>query len=281
MSKRINIPVLAAVLTALVAALLLAAPTSASAAKGKPAKVICKGFSACEKKKRTTHGYRAVYKTQHWGAVAGHNCTNYVAYRLTNRGRVTDRAHTIGSASEWGITLPKAGVASLTNKPKVGDVAWWSYHRKHSRRSHVAYVERVYKDGSVLVSEDNYKGDFYYTRYFRGHKSFPSSFLRFKKSTGSPRGKVKAAKATKNVVRVDAWHAEADSKKGAVGLVSFGAPRGHKDAVEVRTSRKVEGSWWASAAFNATKMPKVAYVYALNSAGTRGSDTLLAKVQVK
>lgn len=268
---------------AMITGLMLATPSSAEAAKGpkaKAPKVLCKGFANCEKKGFSTRGYRAVHKKQFWGAVAGHNCTNYVAYRLTHKGRTTDRAAKIGSASQWGVTLPKAGVAKLHKNPRVGDVAWWSYRKGSARKSHVAYVERVYKDGSVLVSEDNYKGTFYYTRYYKSHKLFPSSFLRFKKSTGSPVGKVSSAKATGNLVRVEAWHSQADSTTGAIGVVSFGGPRGSAGAVEVRTSRSVLGHWWAAHSFTATTMPKMAYVYALNSKNTKGRDTLLGKIAV-
>lgn len=271
-------PVFVLLALALIGALVVAAPPAADAAQGKAPKIYCKGFSSCEKKGRSTRGYKAVYKQQHWGAVAGHNCTNYVAYRLTHTGRSTDRAPKIGSASEWGVNLPKAGIAKRHSKPKVGDVAWWSYHRKNVRKSHVAYVERVYKDGSVLVSEDNYKGTFYFTRYYKGHKLWPSSFLRFKKSSGSPVGRITKTQTTGQLVRVHAWQSEADSRTGAVGLVSFGGPRGAAGTVQVRTSRKVLGHWWAAQSFPANAMPKVAYVYALNSRGTKGGDKLLGKV---
>lgn len=273
-------PALVFIVLALVAALLVAAPSKADAAEGKAPQVYCKGFSSCEKAGRSTRGYRAVYKKQFWGAVAGHNCTNYIAYRLTHKGRSTDRAPKIGSASEWGINLPKAGNAKRHSKPKVGDVAWWSYHRKSVRKSHVAYVERVYKDGSVLVSEDNYRGTFYFTRYYKGHKLWPSSFLRFKKSSGSPVGRVTTTKTAGRLVSVHAWQSESDSKSGAVGLVSFGGPRGTAGTVQVRTSRKVLGHWWAAQSFPNDSMPKVAYVYALNSRGTKGGDKLLGKVSL-
>ncbi|MFI5426840.1 CHAP domain-containing protein [Aeromicrobium sp. UC242_57] len=282
MSARSTHPrsLVALILMTLIGGLLLAAPTSAQAAKAKAPKVYCKGFSSCEKKGFSTRGYRAVHQRQHWGAVAGHNCTNYAAYRLTSRGRVTDRAATIGSASEWGITLPKAGIAVRHRKPKVGDIAWWSYHRKSVRRSHVAYVERVYKDGSVLVSEDNYKGTFYYTRYYKGHRLFPSSFLRVKKSSGSPIGHVTRATTKDRLVRVESWHSQADNPSGAVGVVSFGGPRGAAGTVQVRTSRAVLGTWWAARSFPADAMPKIAYVYALNTPGTRGGDSLLGTVAI-
>lgn len=271
---------LALIIVTLVAGLILAAPTPAEAARAKAPKVYCKGFTNCEKKGFSTRGYKTVYKNQHWGAIAGHNCTNYAAYRLTHNGRVTDRAAKIGSASEWGVTLKKAGIAKRHRTPKVGDIAWWSYRKKSVRRSHVAYVERVYKDGSVLVSEDNYKGTFYFTRYYKGHKLWPSSFLRFRKSSGTPVGRVTRAKTTGQLVRVEAWHSEADSKAGAVGVVSFGGPRGSKGAVEVRTSRAVLGHWWAAYTFPTDQLPKVAYVYALNSRGTRGGDKLLGKIAI-
>ncbi|KRC63842.1 hypothetical protein ASE12_03115 [Aeromicrobium sp. Root236] len=170
--------------------LLVAAPSSA--ATPKPTSTICKGFSACESAGRSTHGYAPVYKQSYWYMLTGHNCTNYVAYRLTHNGRMTSRPEGTDDGGTWGTQAAKVGIPVATT-PKVGDIAWWprNYHGVGSL-GHVAYVERVYSDGSVLISEDSYQDTFYYKRVYRGNAYWPKGFIRYPSADGSPTGRFSA-----------------------------------------------------------------------------------------
>lgn len=46
----------------------------------------CTGFSSCNKAGKGNAGYEKVYRKSFWGMNPGHNCTNYVAYRLQKNG---------------------------------------------------------------------------------------------------------------------------------------------------------------------------------------------------
>lgn len=262
---------------ALLTTTFLAGTPSATAASYR---IHCTGFSQCKGAGMTAHGYDGVYKQSFWRATPGHNCTNYVAYRLSHNGRLVYRPSRLGYASEWGINVPKEGI-QVYSSPKVGDVAWWSYHRGSSTRSHVAMVERVNKDGSVTVSEDNLDGDFDWRTVSRGG-SFPSGFIRFPQSNGSPRGFIKSVENENGKVTVFAYGDEADSQdRASTVLISWGGPRNGTGTIQQNSSRPLMGSWYVYRTFASGQVPKVAYVYALNTRGTKGSDFSYGKVTVK
>ena len=77
----------------------------------------------------------------YWRMYAGHNCTNYAAYRMVNSGLPNARPWSGGgNATYWGTSVP-----SLTDKvPTVGAVAWWKANTGPAGSAgHVAYVEQV------------------------------------------------------------------------------------------------------------------------------------------
>ena len=256
-------------------AVIVATPDASSAAY----KFHCTGFSNCKAAGLSAYGYESVYQQSFWKATPGHNCTNYVAYRLSHNGRLVFRPSNLGNASEWGINAEKEGV-HVYSSPRVGDVAWWSYHRGSSTRSHVAMVERVNGDGSVLVSEDNLTGDFDWRTVSKG-TSFPSGFIRFPQSDGSPRGFIRSVKNEKGKVTVFAYGDEPDSPdRASTMIVSWGGPRGAKGTIQQTSSRPLIGSWYSYRTFPSGKVPKVVYVYALNTKGTKGSDFFHGKVSI-
>ncbi|MDQ3155224.1 MAG: CHAP domain-containing protein [Actinomycetota bacterium] len=263
--------------TALAAASLTVVTTNANAADYQ---FHCIGFSKCKTAGLSTYGYESVYQQSFWRATPGHNCTNYVAYRLSHNGRLVYRPSNLGNASEWGINAEKEGI-HVYSSPKVGDVAWWSYHRGSSTRSHVKMVERVNGDGSITVSEDNLTGDFDWRTISRG-SPYPSGFLRFPQSDGSPRGFLKTVTNQDGKVTVFAYGDEPGSPdRASIMIVSWGGPRGAKGTIKQTSTRPLIGSWYAYRTFAAGKLPKVVYVYALNTKGTKGSDFFYGKLTIK
>ncbi|MGH3360848.1 MAG: CHAP domain-containing protein, partial [Nocardioides sp.] len=81
-------------------------------------------------------------------------CTSWVAFRLGQRNGLgfsnwyTGRHW--GNASEWAKVARKMG-RKPDKIPAVGAVAWF-------KRGHVAYVEQVNSDGSIVISEMNFDG---------------------------------------------------------------------------------------------------------------------------
>lgn len=77
-----------------------------------------------------------------WGYLIG-ECTSYVAWKRTTIGRPIPRA--MGNAGQW------AGMAN--SGPVPGAVAVFPYIGGYG---HVAFVEAVYGDGTILISEYNW-----------------------------------------------------------------------------------------------------------------------------
>ncbi len=248
-------------------------PASAEAAST----TLCKGFSQCEKRGYGHAGYRARQKVSHWNMRAGTNCTNYVAYRLTNK-RLTARPPGTGSALTWASAARAAGVP-VVRTPRRGDIAWWGAHRGASGKlGHVAYVERVLRNGTVVVSEDNMNRAFSWRKIPKG-RHYPQRFIRYPRSDGSVSGRLTAASAADGRVTVEGSASEPDRPGAPVRyLVTIGAPRDGEpvDRFEFSTAHFVF-RWWRST--EVTGQHRV-YLYGINAPGTRGADRLLGTTVV-
>ena len=113
----------------------------------------------------------------YWRMYAGHNCTNYVAYRLIQNGMPDRRPwEGSGSAANWGVEM-----ASITDQtPRVGAVAWYRANVKPAGAGgHVAYVEEVISETEIIVSEDYWGGDFHWRRVTKTGTGWPSGFIHF------------------------------------------------------------------------------------------------------
>jgi surface antigen len=103
-------------------------------------------------------GRGATNGTSYWGMGAGHNCTNYVAWKLSSAG-VPRPASQQGNAADWAANAAKDGYL-VDDVPSVGSVAQWdAFEGGSGFAGHVAYVEKINADGTILVSEDNWNSD--------------------------------------------------------------------------------------------------------------------------
>lgn len=122
----------------------------------------------------TIFGYCPNYD---WGLVAGNtspsniyslwgygfrNCTDWVAWRLNQSGVEAWKWRYLGDARSWPAAARTRGFA-LSSTPSVGAVAIIP-------SNHVAYVEEVRSDGTILLSEYNALG----TGLFRTWSGLPS-----------------------------------------------------------------------------------------------------------
>jgi surface antigen len=113
-------------------------------------------------------------------------CTSWVAYRLNQLNFKAEKDfHNYykvhwGNASNWGPAARSVGI-TVDDSPRKGDVAWWG------AKFHVAYVEEVYADGSVLISEMNYDyhNAFRMTTLRRG-VGWPDGFIHIKDVQSAP-----------------------------------------------------------------------------------------------
>jgi surface antigen len=166
---------------ALVALVCLLLVTTAELGAAGPAQasstLLCKGYTGCANLAMSNAGYQAASGTMWWRMYAGHNCTNYAAYRMVLSGLPNTRPWSgSGNASNWGHAE-----AALTNSvPTVGAVAWWdAYVRPAGSAGHVAYVEQVVSADEIVVSQDSWGGDFSWARITRVGGSWPSGFIHF------------------------------------------------------------------------------------------------------
>ena len=177
-----------AVALALVAGAIVATAAPASAAS----RYLCSGYAACADLGFSNHGYSEKNSKSYWRMYGGHNCTNYAAYLMIKAGRSSERPWTgNGNANGWGV-----GMKKITDKtPAVGSIAWWDT----GSAGHVAYVEAVLSPTEIVVSEDNWGGDFDW-RVITKDSGWPKGFIHFKDATGD--GSVPAWRAEPAVVNV-------------------------------------------------------------------------------
>src|SRR5689334_14975641 len=102
----------------LVAGVLCLTPTAAHATQS----TLCAGKSVAETA-ICDPGWAADMNVMHWRMYRGHNCTNYVAWRLTRDG-VAQPNFLLGSAGSWAGRAKKRGVP-VDSVPSVGAVGTW------------------------------------------------------------------------------------------------------------------------------------------------------------
>jgi surface antigen len=142
---------------------------------------LCSGYAACRRAGYSDHGYGRARRHSWWAMGTGSNCTNFVAYRLVREGMPNRRPHPdhgshTGSldAYRWGLVYAQ----HTDRRPQAGAVAWWT-RRQKGHYGHVAYVEAVKRDGSLVISEDSATGHgFDWRRIVPGH-DWPSGFIHF------------------------------------------------------------------------------------------------------
>lgn len=160
--RRFPLPAILIALAAILCGLLVAAPRAEATST-----LLCKGFKTCKAAGYKNYGYASNYKTMWWRMYAGHNCTNYVAFRMVRSGMSATRPWSgSGDARNWGYAL----AAKVNQTPTVGSIAWWS-------TSHVAYVEQVIDANTIVISEDHWGGDFDWRKIVRAGGGWPTGFI--------------------------------------------------------------------------------------------------------
>lgn len=239
--------------------------------------VLCTGHGGCGLFGKSDAGYGPVSSTEYWGMTPGHNCTNYIAYRLTH-GRLVSRPAGTGSAGTWGPAARAAGVP-VNDVPVVGAIAWWAADLAPAGPSgHVGYVESVSSDGSSFtMSDDSLNGDFHWRRISRGGTGWPSGFIHYPESDGSPVGSFTEVTSPSPGI-IDFWGTASDPDHLGPSLdylVTLGGPREDSSA---------EKFWFSSPYQRFHQIRQVGtrgttemYLYAANAASTAGKDALLGR----
>jgi surface antigen len=167
----------ALLMTVLMAAALAVLPPLASPASA-TSTYLCTGYTACKDAGYSHFGYKGASRKMWWRMYSGHNCTNYVAFRLVKRGMSADRPWDgTGMAYNWG----RANRSITDQTPMVGAVAWWNANSGGVGSSgHVAYVQKVISNTKIIISEDSWSGDFHWSKLTKsGGGRWPSGFVHF------------------------------------------------------------------------------------------------------
>ncbi|MCW2814363.1 MAG: hypothetical protein JWN84_1818 [Nocardioides sp.] len=162
--------------TVLTTAGLVAVPAAVPGSQA-TSRYLCTGYASCASAGYSHAGYASRSQTMYWRMYAGHNCTNYVAYRMIQAGMSTERPWTgSGNASNWGAAMSRI----TDSTPAVGAVAWWKAGVAGAGSSgHVAYIERVVSPTEIVISEDSWSGDFHWRTIYKDGPGWPSGFIHF------------------------------------------------------------------------------------------------------
>ena len=161
--------VIAAAVIGLGASLLSPAPPATGGTD-----TLCTGYRGCAAEGKGSAGYARANDRMYWQMYSGHNCTNYVAFRMVRRGMPNQRPWSgPGNATYWGSELPRR----TDQRPMTGSVAWWKAGSPRGGSvGHVAYVERVVSRSEIVVSQDSWGGDFSWARVTKG-SGWPNGFI--------------------------------------------------------------------------------------------------------
>lgn len=259
---------------------------------------LCTGFAGCDSAGMGNNGYENSYTTSYWGMYAGHNCTNYAAYRLIRNGIDASYLRGQGNAYQWGGVAQAHGVA-VDGNPTRGDIAWWDSNAGLGSSGHVGYVEQV-GSGFFIMSDDNYGGDFHWTKVTTS-SLWPTGFIHFGgggttgggSSAGSPTGTLDQARGEAGgSVSVNGWTVDPDNKSiptqvhlytdGPAGTGTFRgattAGLSRQDVANVYPDYGPNHGYSFSAA-GLTPGAHSVYVYAINAAGA-GDNPLLGQMTV-
>ncbi len=137
----------------------------------------CSGYEGCAAAGYGNAGYAAVSDKMFWRMYSGHNCTNYVAYRMIKAGMPAERPWSgTGMAYNWGHA--RSDITDQT--PAVGAVAWFDRGAGGmSSSGHVAYVEKVVSATEIVISEDSWSGTFHWRTIKKDGSGWPSGFIHF------------------------------------------------------------------------------------------------------
>lgn len=130
--------------------------------------------------------YGKVAQKSYWTMAPGHNCTNYVAYRLIQDG-MPKKITWLHNAGDWAREAKQKGFL-VDKNPTVGSVAQWNNGAGGmSSAGHVAYIIAV-TPNSITVAEDNYSsGPMAIRTITTNDPGYPSNIIHFTPaSLGTP-----------------------------------------------------------------------------------------------
>jgi surface antigen len=120
-------------------------------------------------------------RQSYWRQLTGHNCTNYVAFRLIRDGWSKKLGPFQGNAKVWDNYFRAKGY-TVNHQPAVGAIAQWNAHENglYGSSGHVAYVDVVTAD-YIIIDEDGWGSKNIRRKIFKGDRHWPGRFIHPKK----------------------------------------------------------------------------------------------------
>ena len=164
-------------------------------------------------------GYSAANNKMYWRMYAGHNCTNYAAYRMVKSGLPNTRPWSGGgNATYWGTSMP-------------------THHRQGARRRRRRLVEGQHRPGrarpatwrtsrrsspptQIIISQDSWGGDFSWAVITKASGNWPSGFIHFNDQAGQQgcSGRLRHGEGRRQADR-DRRHLEPDGRQDQLPVV--------------------------------------------------------------
>jgi surface antigen len=116
--------------------------------------------------------YDTQNRADRWGFTT-RQCVSFAAWRLEQgRHPISNKTNVWGNAYHWDDAA-RARHIPVSSRPKVGSIAQWNANERSAYYApnggvgtitaggygHVAYVAKVYSDGSVLIEQYNMSGN--------------------------------------------------------------------------------------------------------------------------
>ena len=242
------------------------------------------------------YGDKNVFYTSGYGMP---NCTAYAygrAYELLGR----KPSLCTGNAGQWYSYNAKHNFYKYGSKPKLGAIACWDNY--DSNQGHVAVVEKVNSDGTILISESHWRGTVFNTRTI---KSNSSNYLTSKRFLGyiyigdwgdgggyNPEGACNIT-GIAGGIKISGWALDKDKKAEALSVhvyIGGAADKGEGHAIiansyrpDVPTNLKdlALGNYHGidSVVYTQKTGMQEIYVYAIN-VGTGTDHTLIGHVTI-
>lgn len=240
------------------------------------ASIRCSGAAACRTAGFAAARYSSATRSI-WSARAKTD-RHYVAWRLTSRSAPAVPLLKATTAASWYDVALRSRAATAHALPRVGDVAWWptapASTGLESSAGHVGIVAKVARNnGWVVVTEVDGAGRYRATRY--SGASLPRAYLRFGRTSGTPRGWVRTVTAAPRSVTVSGRVSDPDAPRARVRV-----------RITVTQAGRVRSDTVARVPFDFTRSVRVralrtgratVTVRALNSPGSRGGSPVIAR----
>jgi len=102
---------------------------------------------------------RKIIKDEFGGGVNGWDlqCTEYVHYRVQQMGiNINWPNERPRHGGRWAVIFENSGQYKVSNEPTAGSAMSFTSGLKNSTVGHVAFVEEIYENGSIKISEANW-----------------------------------------------------------------------------------------------------------------------------